>query len=176
MGGESVIRTRWLKEEELILLRTRMPSAKLKPASECAIWILLGTACRVGELTQSRWTQIVGDELDLPKELTKTNEPHTVVLSPFVLGYLEKLREHGSNSEWLFPAKHHDGPVDSKSLTKQVTHRQRGKPVKGRSPATTELERPGGAWHIHDLRRNRGNACTRTWRCVICHRGNAQPC
>ena len=45
------------------------------------------------------------------------------------------------------------GAVDRKSITKQVTHRQRGKPIKGRSPAITSLVLPGGPWHIHDLRR-----------------------
>jgi hypothetical protein len=87
---------------------------------------LLGTACRVGELSQSRWDWIVGDELMLPKEITKTKEPHTVVLSPFVRRHLNRLRTANPKSEWLFPAKHNDGAVDEKSITKQITDRQRG--------------------------------------------------
>jgi integrase len=71
-SGESVERKRILSENEILLLRKQLPDAKLIPETECAIWILLGTGCRIGELTQSRWDQIVGDELMLPMELTKT--------------------------------------------------------------------------------------------------------
>jgi integrase len=152
-SGESVERKRALSENEILLLRKQLPDAKLIPETECAIWILLGTACRVGELTQSRWDQIVGDELMLPMELTKTKEPHTVVLSPFVRRQLKRLKSLNPKSEWIFPAKHNEGAVDKKSITKQITHRQRGKSLKGRSPAVTSLRLPGGLWHIHDLRR-----------------------
>ncbi len=65
-GGESVERDRVLSEPEILLLRDQMSAAKLIPETECAIWIMLGTACRVGELSQSRWKQFVGDELMLP--------------------------------------------------------------------------------------------------------------
>jgi integrase len=152
-SGESVERKRKLSEKEILLLRKQLPDAKLIPESECAIWILLGTLCRIGELSQSRWDQVVGDELMLPMELTKTKEPHTVVLSPFVRKQLKRLKSLNPESEWLFPAKHNGGAVDKKSITKQITHRQRGKLVKGRSPAVTSLKLPGGHWHIHDLRR-----------------------
>ena len=152
-SGDSVERDRALSENEILLLRRQLPDAKLIPETECAIWILLGTLCRIGELSQSRWDQIVGDELMLPKELTKTDEPHNVVLSPFVRKQLKRLKSLNPKSEWLFPAKHNGGAVDRKSITKQITHRQRGKPVKGRSPAVTSLRLPGGPWHIHDLRR-----------------------
>ena len=152
-AGESVERERTLSEKEILKLRKQLPDAKLIPETECAIWILLGTLCRIGELSQSRWEQIVGDELILPKELTKTKEAHTVVLSPFVRKQLKRLKSLNPESEWLFPAKHNGGAVDKKSITKQVTHRQRGKPIKGRSPAVTSLVLPGGPWHIHDLRR-----------------------
>lgn len=152
-SGESVERKRNLSEKEILLLRKRLPDAKLIPETECAIWILLGTLCRIGELSQSRWDQVVGDELMLPIELTKTKEPHTVVLSPFVRKQLKRLKSQNPRSEWLFPAKHNGGAIDKKSITKQITHRQRGKAVKGRSPAVTSLRLPGGPWHIHDLRR-----------------------
>jgi integrase len=75
------------------------------------------------------------------------------VLSPFVRKQLKRLKSLNPKSEWLFPAKHNGGAVDKKSITKQITHRQRGKLVKGRSPAVTSLRLPGGHWHIHDLRR-----------------------
>lgn len=152
-NGESVERDRVLSELEILLLRDQVPKAKLIPETECAIWIMLGTGCRVGELSQSRWEWIVGDELMLPKEITKTKEPHTVVLSPFVRRHLKRLRAANPKSEWLFPAKHNGGAVDEKSITKQITDRQRGKPIKGRSPAVTSLRLPGGKWNSHDLRR-----------------------
>lgn len=152
-NGDSAERERNLSESELLRLRAQLPNAKLLPETECAIWIVLGTACRIGELSKSRWEYIEGDVLTLPREITKTKEPHRVVLSPFVQGQLKRLRELNPKSEWLFPAKHHDGPVDEKSMTKQVTHRQGGKVVKGRSPAVTSLCLPGGKWHMHDLRR-----------------------
>ncbi len=141
-SGESVERKRNLAEKEILLLRKQLPDAKLIPETECAIWILLGTLCRIGELSQSRWDQVIGDELMLSVELTKTKEPHTVVLSPFVRKQLKRLKSLNPQSEWLFPAKHNGGAVDRKSITKQITHRQRGKLVKGRSPAVTSLRLP----------------------------------
>ena len=152
-NGESVERDRVLSELEILQLRDQVPKAKLIPETECAIWIMLGTGCRVGELSRSRWDWIVGDELMLPKEITKTKEPHTVVLSPFVRRHLKRLRAANPKSEWLFPAKHNGGAVDEKSITKQFTDRQRGKPIKGRSPAVTSLRLPGGKWNSHDFRR-----------------------
>ena len=152
-SGDSTERDRVLSENEILWLRDQLPNAKLIPETECAIWIMLGTACRVGELSQSRWDYITDAVLSLPKEVTKTTKPHTIALSPFVQRHLKRLRAANPKSEWLFPAKHNSGAIDPKSITKQITHRQRGKLIKGRSPAVTSLQLPGGLWYSHDLRR-----------------------
>ena len=152
-NGQATERDRVLSEDEIRLLRDQLPAAKLIVETECAIWIMLSTACRVGELSRARWEYIVDKQLRLPKEATKTDRAHDVDLSPFALKQFKRLKAANPKSEWCFPAKHHTGPVYDKAITKQITDRQRPKQLKGRSPATETLKLPGGRWTSHDLRR-----------------------
>lgn len=49
---------------------------------------------------------------------------HHVFLSAFGAHYFSKLRQLTGHSQWCFPAKHHNGHVDLKVVSKQVGDRQ----------------------------------------------------
>lgn len=179
IGGKEVSRERTLcdpidpDKHELKELRTAMDKAKLKDQTKAVLWIMLGTACRIGEITQARWTDVdlEAQRWTIPAKNSKNGKPHTVNLSNFVMPYFQTLKEASNESEWVFPATigkragnkspqfdatqttKDKGPVCVKSITKQVGDRQRDTPMKGRSKAVGALRLPGGHWTPHDLRR-----------------------
>ena len=169
VGGKATPRERVLwdvsptatkPEAELQELRDRLPSARLQRESELAIWILLSTMARVGNLAKAQWK-----DLDLTKGLwymptTKNGKPHHVHLSNFALRHFRELHALTGASEWVLPGrnKRKDGSkaahVCPKSFAKQFGDRQeRDTPMSGRSKATGTLALPGGKWTPHDLRR-----------------------
>lgn len=61
IGGASVERDRVLSDEEVTLLCRAVPLARMQPRSAVAIWLLLATGARVGELMGASWAE------DLPE-------------------------------------------------------------------------------------------------------------
>jgi integrase len=51
VGGRQKERDRYLSEEEITDMNKRLPAANLLRTTELAIWIMLSTCCRVGELS-----------------------------------------------------------------------------------------------------------------------------
>lgn len=179
-GYEPVVRDRVLDASEVRELRDifastaaayeasndrRVADRPLQTESQLALWICLGTACRIGELLKARW-----DDVDLkartwrvPKENTKTGVEWHVYLSDFSLRpfkALHKLTGYGEfKSPWCFPARQTDGHVDLKTISKQVGDRQmkfkNRKPLKNRRNDNTLVLSGGknGEWTPHDLRR-----------------------
>jgi integrase len=144
----------------------------LQSTTECAIWIMLSTLCRVGELSMARWEHVNFDQAEwfIPRQNTKGSTGHqadlTVYLSPFALTQFRQLHGISGDSEWCFPASNKDGHVCIKSMSKQVGDRQtcfkkdrNGNPrqrMKNRSRDENSLvlaEGRNGAWTPHDLRR-----------------------
>jgi integrase len=136
--------------------------------SQLALWICLGTLCRIGELLMARWDHV---ELDkgvwyIPRENVKggrgKKQEHYVFLSDFAKRQFQALQEITGKSEWLFPSKNRNGEVahvGPKSISKGVGDRQERfkdrKPLKNRRHDNT-LVLAGGAhgdWTPHDLRR-----------------------
>jgi integrase len=153
VGGKEIERERVLSEDEIRALPARLAGANLLRSTEHAIWVLLATCCRIGELSGARIADI-----DLPERTwflpdTKNGKPHTIYLSKFAAFHLKQLVALSDDATWLFPAARNDGAVDSKSITKQVYDRQRGKPKLNGTVLTTSLCLPGGRWVPHDLRR-----------------------
>lgn len=133
-----------------------------------AIWIMLSTLCRVGEMSMARWEHVNLDAAEwfIPKENVKDNLADlTVYLSPFALDQFRKLHQVTGHTDWCFPARNKEGHVDSKSISKQVGDRQsmfkKSKdggpraPMKNRRHDNTLVLGAGktGAWTPHDLRR-----------------------
>ena len=145
----------------------------LEPATEKALWIMLSTLCRVGELSQARWKHVDFDKAEwfIPAENTKgevgKQNALTVFLSPFVLRMFRELHALTGESPWCFPATFkEDAHISEKSTSKQIGDRQvmfkkdrngkPRKPMKNRSKAGNALvlsNGENGEWTPHDLRR-----------------------
>lgn len=161
IGGKEEARERTLcdpsdpNKHELKELRAAMDAGKLTDSTKAVLWLMLGTACRIGEITQARWDAVDFEARTwtIPAENSKNGKPHTINLSDFALQHFASLHLLSSKSPWVLPATRGEGAVCVKSITKQVRDRQRETPMKGRSKDTGTLRLSNGAWTPHDLRR-----------------------
>lgn len=160
--GTKVERDRVLSESEVRELALRLPAADMWDSSIGAIWIMLSTCCRVGEISQARIADIdlEAGEWRIPADVAKNGKAHTVYISEFAARHfralIERARKLDEKCVYILPAKNGSGHVCLKSLAKQIGDRQRGaegKPMKGRTPLVDALTLPGGRWTPHDLRR-----------------------
>ncbi|NEX62459.1 tyrosine-type recombinase/integrase [Noviherbaspirillum galbum] len=146
----------------------RTAAQPLEQSVQCAIWIMLSTLCRVGELSMARWEHIGLDagEWFIPRENVKGNLADlTVYLSSFALSQFRLLHSLTGHSEWCFPARNKEGHVCVKSMSKQIGDRQamfkKGRDGKAREPMKNRRhdntlvlsDGRNGAWTPHDLRR-----------------------
>jgi len=178
VGGSDVARKRFLSVEEIALLATRLPEAKLSRRNELAVWLILATGCRIGELMGATWN----DHQSSAKELiaviglstvkygtvnlftrewhiydTKNQRDHTIHLSDFALQKFKELLELKEHADWVFPDTSGKKHVCVKSFGKQLSDRQRvGEPMKNRTTATGALTLLNDKWTAHDLRRTAG--------------------
>jgi integrase len=155
IGGKSVERDRVLSEDEIRDLYRKLPSANMIPSTECAIWIMLSTCCRVGELSKARWEHVdfVARTWLIPDEHSKNGKPHTVYLSDFALRQFERLSEYRESDTWLFLDRTKTTHVCDKSISKQINDRQTDHVRSNKSQHKDALRLPGGKWTPHDLRR-----------------------
>lgn len=147
----------------------RATSRPFSPRYQIALWLCLGTLCRIGELLMARWEHVdlEGGVWFIPRENVKgrrgKKQEHYVFLSDFSRRQFEALKRITGESEWCFPSKNkkdQETHVCPKSVSKQVGDRQirfknRSKPLKGRA-FDNALVLAGGAngeWTPHDLRR-----------------------
>lgn len=139
----------------------------LKKETQLALWICLGTLCRIGELLKARWEHVnlKAGEWFVPAENTKTGVSWKVFLSPFALRQFKALNELTGDTAFCFPARAETGEAPSnhvcvKSVSKQIGDRQtqfknRTGPLKNRKHDNSLTLSGGraGAWTPHDLRR-----------------------
>ncbi|WP_430462744.1 tyrosine-type recombinase/integrase [Thalassolituus sp. LLYu03] len=141
-------------------------SRPLDAKSTCAIWICLGTLCRIGELLQSKWAHIDFEKRiwHIPAENTKAHagrsQDHTVYLSDFVLGQFKELKQLTGDCEYAFPSKDKQTHVCLKTVSKQIGDRQikyknRSGPMSNRTHDDSLVLTNGEEreWTPHDLRR-----------------------
>lgn len=154
IGGQEVERDRVLSEEEIRELAHKLPEARFTRATECAVWLMLSTCCRVGEISRARWDHVDFEARTwtIPAEHAKNEKAHVVYLSDFALRQFEGLRELAA-ADWIFPDRSGKAHVCVKSITKQVRDRQRTEAMRNRTQATGILVLAGGEWTPHDLRR-----------------------
>lgn len=158
IGGKDTERDRVLTEDEIRTLARQMPDAGLLPTTEAAVWIALSTCCRIGELLAARWEHIDLERMEwtIPAENSKNGKPHTVYLSRFAAEQFRRVQAYSGHIPWIYPNTKDTGPVCAKTITKQLTDRQR-EPGTGsmtrRSAKTDALVLPGSKWTAHDLRR-----------------------
>ncbi|MBN8507128.1 MAG: tyrosine-type recombinase/integrase [Burkholderiales bacterium] len=120
IGGASVERDRHLSDDEIKQLATALPTARMHPRSEAAVWLVLATAARIGEAMGAVWADALPGETmarqrriaELRKTAdaagvkvgivdaaartwylpdTKNQRDHTIHLSNFALAKLERL-------------------------------------------------------------------------------------
>lgn len=145
----------------------RLADQPLEKTTQRAIWIMLATLCRVGEMTMARWEHVdlAAGTWFLPRANVKDNVADLMVyLSPFALEQFTELRALTGHTEWCFPNRGATGHLDVKSISKQLGDRQvMFKKSKDGSPRVLKNRRndntlvlAGGAngeWTPHDLRR-----------------------
>ncbi len=189
-GYEPGIRERKLSDDELrelrdIFQRTQAqylgaePGAKYTVARplgrECqlAVWLCLGTLCRIGELVVARWEHVdlQAGVWFVPAKNTKTKVDWTVYLSSFALQRFKALHTLTGKTPFCFPTRPRgrarDGaqepatkPLGTKVITKQIGDRQhrfmkRKDPSARRRNDNTLVLADGanGEWTPHDMRR-----------------------
>lgn len=162
VGGKDKPRDRALSTLEIVELRDALPASGLPERMQRALWVILATGCRVGELSAARLADFdlqAGTWL-IPE--TKNGSEHLVHLSAFATDHIKAMLELAKGSAYLLPGRaltvdegeeRDDQPISDKVLTKQVGDRQRDTPLKGRSKAVATLVLARGKWTPHDLRR-----------------------
>jgi len=154
-------RDRILSTQELKLLKDKFRD--LKKETSLALWICLGTACRIGELLRAEWKHINFENREwfIPAENSKKTNAvrtnHTIYLSDFIYNKFNELKNITGDSKWLFPAKNKENThVNEKTVSKQVGDRQykfkQRKELTGRVNNNT-LVVGDREWTPHDLRR-----------------------
>lgn len=152
--GKDTERDRVLTEREITALMEKLPTSGMADTTQAALLIQLATLTRIGEVVSARW-----EHIDFERQLwmlpdTKNGKAHQVWLSDFALQQFRRLHQITGATEWAFPNSKINGPLDTKTTTKQVADRQRdGEQMSGRSKQTDALKLLGGHWRPHDLRR-----------------------
>lgn len=139
----------------------RIADRPLQLESQLALWICLGTGCRIGELLQARWEHVDMEKATwfVPRETTKTHVDWLVFLSDFVLRKFKALHTLTGETAWCFPASQKEGHICVKSVSKQVGDRQarfkNRKPLPHRKHDNSLVlaEGKNREWTPHDLRR-----------------------
>lgn len=154
IGGKDTERDRVLSDDEIKDLFAKMPDARLMVSTEIAVWLALSTCVRIGELLGARWSDVDFERREWTIPDTKNGKPHKVQISDFALKQFERLKAVTGGFEWLYPDRKNVGPVNSKTVTKQLGDRQRvDAPMSCRSMHISALALAGGKWGPHDLRR-----------------------
>lgn len=133
---------------------------------QSAVWICLGTLCRIGELLQAEWRHIdlnAGTWL-IPAKNAKgkrgKKQDHHIFLSSFSIAQFKRLKAETGQSLFCFPNRKGDAHVCLKTVSKLIGDRQcrfkrRSKPLSGRQHNDTLVLSGGanGEWTPHDMRR-----------------------
>jgi integrase len=157
---------RVLADEEIVVLYARMADSTLPQYVQHAVTIMLGTGCRVGELTKAEWNNVNLDAAFwyLPDPNTKSQADMRVSLAPFTLRAFQALKEMAGDSAFVFPRfpnvlDAEDRPIDVQTVGKHLANRQTSAAVNSRRRRTADFDGlmlAGGKWTAHDLRRTLG--------------------
>lgn len=132
--------------------------------AQLALWICLGTLCRIGELMMTEWAHVNFNDKTwfIPASNTKgqrgKKRDQLVSLSDFTLDKFRQLYALSGESRWVFPARYKDSHVCIKSVSKLVGDRQvkfksRTRKHQCRVENNTLVLSEKGEWTPHDLRR-----------------------
>lgn len=132
---------------------------------QSALWISLGTTCRMGELLMTEWSDVDLEHRTwfIPKENVKgargKKRDQTIYLSDFVLSQFKRIKALQKSKKWVFPNREDSGHVIENIVGKLVGDRQlRFKnriELKNRINSNSLVLADGvnGNWTPHDMRR-----------------------
>jgi integrase len=163
-GGTETPSDRNLTLDEIKALAIKMPDSGLHKRMQAAIWLILATGVRIGELLKARWVDLDLNQntWTIPAENSKNGRPHLVHLSAFALKQINILKgsKYGPYLLAGRSSRKDDDPdginalgLTDKALSKAIRDRTRTEPLKKRTPNVGSLILPGGEWSAHDLRR-----------------------
>ena len=154
-GGLPQARSRRLSDDEVRELAQRMREGRLARHVRHAVWLMLATGVRIGEIALARWADIdlEARTWTIPADATHSGRLHVVPLSTFAIRHFLPPGETRRSDTWVFPGRWASEPLSPKALGKQIRDRQRGSHIRGRASGTTTLLLSGGAWTPLDLRR-----------------------
>jgi integrase len=154
-GGAPQARRRRLTDDEVGELASKMRGARLARHIRHAIWLMLATGARIGEIAHARWQDIdlEARTWTIPAEHSHSGRDHVVPLSDFAIRHFLPDGEARRSDIWVFPGRYASEALSPKALGKQIRDRQRGSHIRGRASGTTTLLLAGGAWTPLDLRR-----------------------
>lgn len=154
LEGADKERTRVLSPDEIRELAEKLPASGLAPGYHAAVWILLATCARIGELTRAKWADIdlEAGTWTIPAANSKNGREHLIHLSVFAREHFEHLPRF-ADCVWLFPGRDGRSAVNKKAIPIQLYDRMRTTPRKSRTPLAGTLLLSGGSWTAHDLRR-----------------------
>jgi integrase len=98
----------------------RRASRPLQPERRIALWICLGTLCRIGELLMAEWKHIdlTAGTWFIPTANAKgargKKQDQLVFLSPFTQRQFETLHTLTGKTAWCFPSRDRESHVDVK--------------------------------------------------------------
>lgn len=154
-GGAPQARRRRLTNVEVAELASKMRAARLARHVRHAIWLMLATGVRIGEIAHARWQDVDlnARTWTIPAQFSHSARDHVVPLSAFAMRHLMPDGEPRRSDQWVFPGRYASEPLSPKALGKQIRDRQRGSHIRGRASGTTTLLLTNGAWTPLDLRR-----------------------
>ncbi len=153
-GGKETPSDRNLSPGEIQELAHKLQESDLHPRMQAAVWLLLATGARVGELHKARWTDINETQglWVIPKENSKNGISHTIHLSQFATEQLNTLQKV-SAGPYLLTGRNTENPLSDKTISRAIRDRIGADSLKNRKPRTASLLLAGGEWSPHDLRR-----------------------
>lgn len=135
----------------------------LKKEAQIALWLCLGTICRIGELLMTEWKYVNFEQRTwfIPAANTKGERgrkcDQLVYLSDFTLSQFKQLHTLTGDSDWAFPARYKEGHICKKTVSKQVGDRQVKFKQRSRKLLcrieNNSLVNGDEKWTPHDLRR-----------------------
>ena len=153
-GGTAAPVDRNLSVQEIKGLALRMPKSGLPRRLQAAIWLLLATGARVGELSKSKWAEFdTGKKVwQIPGTNSKNGRAHLIHLSSFALKQVKVLQEL-AEGDFVMTGRAPQTHIDDRTISKAIRDRIRAQPLVGRTTNAETLRLSGGEWSVHDLRR-----------------------
>jgi integrase len=153
-GGKENPVERNLSEAEIKDLKSKINQSGLHPKMVAALWLILATGARVGEVIKASWSRIDLNQKTwhIPAAHSKNGREHIIHLSNFAILQIAILAEYRS-SMYLLAGSKPNTPLSEKTISKALRDRIRTEPLKGRTQRSGSLMLTGGEWSPHDLRR-----------------------